>query len=125
MFFLVFWHAFFSCPVTGLSTFSIPCFFYPMTSSSGEANLEDLYADLSLDTEEENPLFELNEQDDAVKNDDFRWSLMGRFLTDESFNVEAMKTTLSSVWRSVKGICIKEISSNLFIFQFFHERDID
>ena len=37
----------------------------------------------------------------------------------------AMKNTLASIWRPVKGVCIKKLSSNLFLFQFFHELDME
>ena len=49
---------------------------------------------------------------------------MGRFLTDRSINGLIMQNTLASVWRHVKGVCIKEIQSNLFLFQFYHELDM-
>ncbi|KAK6156010.1 hypothetical protein DH2020_010258 [Rehmannia glutinosa] len=36
----------------------------------------------------------------------------------------AMKNTIASIWRPVKGVFIKELGPNLFLFQFFHEVDI-
>ena len=35
-----------------------------------------------------------------------------------------MQNTLASIWRPVKGLCIKEIQPNLFLFQFYHKLDI-
>ena len=46
-------------------------------------------------------------------------------MTDRVINLMAMKNTLASIWRPVKGVCIKELSSNLFLFQFFHELDME
>ncbi|XWS66198.1 hypothetical protein CRYUN_Cryun05aG0179300 [Craigia yunnanensis] len=37
----------------------------------------------------------------------------------------AMKNTLASIWRLVKGVCIRDINPALFLFQFFHELDIE
>ncbi|XWS46557.1 hypothetical protein CRYUN_Cryun14cG0078100 [Craigia yunnanensis] len=37
----------------------------------------------------------------------------------------AMKNTLASIWRPVKGVCIRCINPSLFLFQFFHELDIN
>ncbi|XVE94357.1 hypothetical protein REPUB_Repub02eG0002100 [Reevesia pubescens] len=36
-----------------------------------------------------------------------------------------MKNTLVSIWRTVKGVCIKDLPPTLFLFQFFHELDMD
>lgn len=35
-----------------------------------------------------------------------------------------MKNTMASLWRPGRGVCIKELSHTLFLFQFFHEIDI-
>ncbi|XWS10584.1 hypothetical protein CRYUN_Cryun38cG0008900 [Craigia yunnanensis] len=37
----------------------------------------------------------------------------------------AMKNTLASIWRPVKGVCIRDINPSLFLLQFFHELVID
>ena len=50
---------------------------------------------------------------------------MGRFLTDRAINFVAMKNTLASLWRPVKGVHIKDLSPSLFLFQFFHELDVE
>ena len=36
-----------------------------------------------------------------------------------------MKNTLSELWRPVIGVFIRAVSPNLFIFQYFHELDMD
>ena len=48
----------------------------------------------------------------------------GKFLTDKVINFPAMKNTMASVWRPGKGVCIKDLSPSLFLFQFFHEVDV-
>lgn len=50
---------------------------------------------------------------------------VGKFLKDRPINVGAMKSTLASLWRPVKGVSIQEIHPNLFLFQFLHELDMN
>ena len=56
---------------------------------------------------------------------DFNCCLVGCFLTNRPVNLMAMKNTLASIWRPVKGVCIRDIHPSLFLFQFFHELDMD
>ena len=48
-----------------------------------------------------------------------------KFLKERTINIQAMKNTLAALWRLVKGVYIKDLNQNLFLFQFFHERDVD
>ncbi|XWS62033.1 hypothetical protein CRYUN_Cryun07bG0176100 [Craigia yunnanensis] len=79
---------------------------------------------MSLEEEEEAGLM-LEDISDEAAVTDFQWCLAGQFLTDRVINLMAMKNTLASIWRPVKGSYIKELSLTLFLFQFFHELDID
>ena len=94
------------------------------SSSTSIAGIEKLYAKITLEEEEEGGIVfdENTEEEDAI---DFRWCLVGRFLTDCRINISAMKNTLASIWRPVKGVCIKDLWPTLFLFQFFHEMDMD
>ena len=47
------------------------------------------------------------------------WCLVGKFLTDRIINSQAMKSTLSALWRPMKGVFIRDIKPNLFYFSFF------
>ncbi|XP_075486286.1 uncharacterized protein LOC142525885 [Primulina tabacum] len=49
----------------------------------------------------------------------------GRLLTDRSVNFGAMKNRLADIWRPVKGVLIREIEGQVYLFQFFHEFDVD
>ena len=40
-------------------------------------------------------------------------------------NFQAMKTTLSAIWRLVKGVYIQAQKPNLFVFKIFHELDME
>lgn len=41
-----------------------------------------------------------------------------------SYQSDSDEKTLASIWRPVKGVCIKNLNHNLFLFQFFHELDM-
>jgi hypothetical protein len=83
-------------------------------------NLEDL----SLNEEEEEG-FTFNMEDEEESQVDFRWCLVGRFLSNRPFHVNSMKATMADVWRPVKGVKIKDAGNGLFLFQFSHELDME
>ena len=51
--------------------------------------------------------------------------LGGRFLTNKVINFAVIKSTMASLWRPGKGVSIKDLSPTLFLFQFFHEIDVN
>ncbi|KAL8510347.1 hypothetical protein ACS0TY_017236 [Phlomoides rotata] len=50
--------------------------------------------------------------------------LVGRFLTDQTINFNLMKSHMAMIWRSKKGMYVKNIGEGHFIFQFFHVIDL-
>ncbi|KAH9802749.1 reverse transcriptase domain-containing protein [Citrus sinensis] len=95
-------------------------------SNQGAFDLQNECARLQLDEEEEGGLEVVTEVDENQEsiNNDFRYCLVGRFLTDKVVNFAAMKNTMAALWRPGKGVCIKALSPTLFLFQFFHEIDV-
>ena len=96
------------------------------TTTAAETEVMDACAQLLIDEEEEVGLV-FKEDEIQAKSEgrlDLRFCLVGRFLTDKAINFPAMKNTMAALWRPGKGICIKDLSSTLFLFQFFHEVDI-
>ncbi|KAK6125540.1 hypothetical protein DH2020_040719 [Rehmannia glutinosa] len=91
--------------------------------SEKQDSIDELCCRMQLQEEEEGGVC-LDESDDVVQTQEIRWCLVGRFLTERQLNFLAMKNTLASIWRPVKGVFIKELGPNLFLFQFFHELDI-
>lgn len=89
-------------------------------------DLENRCAKVTLEEDEDVGLeiIELEAENGTGMGVDLRWAAIGRFLADKSIRVEAMQQVLAAVWRPVKGLRVKVISNNLFIFQFFHEKDI-
>lgn len=49
--------------------------------------------------------------------------LVGRLVTNRSFNMEAFKCTILMAWGVSKNVLVNAIATNLFVFQFFHWRD--
>ncbi|GLT37624.1 hypothetical protein SLA2020_119290 [Shorea laevis] len=79
---------------------------------------------LSLTTEEEVGV-DL-EDGDAIELATGRSSycLMGTVLIRKRYNKEAMENTPAGVWRPVKGMHMRVLGKNLFVFYFFHPVDM-
>ena len=96
------------------------------TTVVAEAEVREVYSQLSIDEEEEVGLVFKEDEIQAEKEENLnlQFCLVGRFLIDKAINFPAMKNTMAGLWRPGKGICIKDLSPTLFLFQFFHEVDI-
>lgn len=82
---------------------------------------------ITLDEEEEGGLaLEATEEDnqETVHGFDAKLCLMGRFITEGVVNFMAMKQTFAALWRPGRGVHIREIDVNLYLFQFYHVVDI-
>lgn len=102
-----------------LSSFEGVCL-CPFSSLFG---MESIMADLSLSVEEEEDLIiESSTLDTQSHSTDL--CLVGRLLSDRNINFNAMKNRLADLWRPVKGVLIREIGDQKFIFQFFHAMDM-
>lgn len=74
--------------------------------------------------EEENEAFVFEGEVEEEANQ-YELCVMGRFLTERSVNVCAMKTKMADIWRPSMGINIKEIEQGIFLFQFYHMEDMN
>ena len=79
---------------------------------------------LSL-TKEEEEAVEYVEEIPEERKEEIALSLLGKFLTSNTFSTKAMKTIMQAVWRPSRGMVIKELDRNLFLFQFFLKKDKD
>uniref|UniRef100_A0A803QRE7 CCHC-type domain-containing protein n=1 Tax=Cannabis sativa TaxID=3483 RepID=A0A803QRE7_CANSA len=85
------------------------------------------------DTEDEIFRFQIEEEDleevavitgrgdDGI---DDRWCLVGRFLSNRLIDFEKMQNILASLWQPGMGMFVKQLDNNRFLFQFYHEVDI-
>ncbi|XP_010682916.1 uncharacterized protein LOC104897677 [Beta vulgaris subsp. vulgaris] len=81
-----------------------------------------IVSQLTID-DEEDEILDLGALNPSVENK-LSLVLFGRLLTERSFNVEAFKRTITSVWAPSQGLVIRVLSPNFFAFQFFHWRDM-
>ncbi|WOH01895.1 hypothetical protein DCAR_0521281 [Daucus carota subsp. sativus] len=95
-----------------------------MASSSRERNLDEAYANLSLNSDEEDGLI-LEDIPGNEGQEGMERCLVGKFVSTRKVNFMAMQDTLSSIWRPVKGVFMEETDqTNMFLFKFFHDRDM-
>lgn len=85
--------------------------------------MEESFAMISLEEEEQGGItYEENVED--LSEIDTRWCLIGRFLTDSPIDFQAMQHKMASLWRPGRGMYVKQLEPNRFLFQFYHEIDI-
>ncbi|XP_019155810.1 PREDICTED: uncharacterized protein LOC109152623 [Ipomoea nil] len=64
---------------------------------------------------------EISPEDD----EDFRFVLVSKLLTNKIIKFNFMKETMTAVWRLGRGLVVTELAPNLFILQLFHEVDMN
>ena len=74
-------------------------------------------------TAEEEEVFVCDKIVDNDLDDQIALCLVGKLHITTSFNKEAMKNTMCNAWKASKGLIIKDLDANLFIFQFFSMGD--
>uniref|UniRef100_A0A803P3Z9 CCHC-type domain-containing protein n=1 Tax=Cannabis sativa TaxID=3483 RepID=A0A803P3Z9_CANSA len=93
------------------------------SSSQPVFDLNEQYAQISLDDEEEGILIGGEEEGEEFAFDD-RWCLVGKFLTGRTLDFDAMRHMMASLWQPGKGVYIRELDTNRYLFQFYHELDV-
>lgn len=92
-------------------------------SSSGKAIMDE-YANLSINDDDEEGLIlpEIPENNQVIN---YSLWLVGCFLNQKKTNFGAMRDTLSTIWRPVKGVFMEETNTpNVYLFRFFHKLDV-
>lgn len=83
---------------------------------------------ITLEEEEEGGLalegLEEVEQGENFCDYNAKLCLVGRFLSEGVMDFQAMQQTLAALWKPGRGVYIKEVDVNLYLFQFYHEIDI-
>ncbi|XP_060960746.1 uncharacterized protein LOC133031286 [Cannabis sativa] len=93
------------------------------SSSHVDFDLNEQYAQISLEDEEAGVLIGGDDEGDETTFDD-RWCLVRKFLTGRPVDFDAMRHLMASLWQPGKGVFIKELGTNRYLFQFFHELDV-
>lgn len=96
-----------------------------MASTSGLINS---MSNITLDDEEEGGLaleeevFQNAEQVFSGFNPNL--CVVARFISEGNIDFQAMQQTLAALWKPSRGVYIKNLDVNLFLFQFYHEVDV-
>lgn len=95
-----------------------------MASSSNAEKITEEYSNLSITDEDFEGLI-LEDISENGPTEDYSMCVVGSLLTDRKVNFAAMRDTLSSIWKPVKGVFMEEMNvPNLFLFKFFHALDV-
>ncbi|XP_074352198.1 uncharacterized protein LOC141691372 [Apium graveolens] len=84
--------------------------------------MEESFARCSIEDEEQGLVYA--EDSSELSEIDTRWCLVGMFLTESTTDFQAMQHKMASLWRPGKGVYVKQLEPNRFLFQFYHEIDI-
>uniref|UniRef100_A0A803P9C0 CCHC-type domain-containing protein n=1 Tax=Cannabis sativa TaxID=3483 RepID=A0A803P9C0_CANSA len=94
------------------------------SNSKSYQEVEEQYANISLDGEDDGELsIDFLVLEDQVLNVEL--CIVGWFLTSRAIDFEAMRHVMASLWQPGKGVYAKEIDTNCYLFQFFHEIDLE
>ncbi|XP_062094288.1 uncharacterized protein LOC133800347 [Humulus lupulus] len=87
-------------------------------------NLTQQYSNIQLEEEEEEIGLVYGNALATETTLDDRFCLVGKFLTTRSIDFDAMQHMIASLWQPGRGMFAKELDSNRYLFQFYHELDI-
>lgn len=85
--------------------------------------MEEGFAMISNEDEEQGGLI-YKENTEDLSEIDLRWCLVGKFITESTTDFQAMQHKMASLWRPGRGMYVKRLEPNRFLFQFYHELDI-
>ncbi|PPS10808.1 hypothetical protein GOBAR_AA09834 [Gossypium barbadense] len=79
--------------------------------------MEEDLAKLNIIDEEEEAFIE----EASVVERSYQLCLVGRYLTDSVVHLPSMRNTMEDLWHPIGRICISDLRNKRFLFQFFHE----
>ncbi|KAH0734649.1 hypothetical protein KY285_010356 [Solanum tuberosum] len=53
------------------------------------------------------------------------WCMVGHVVTDKFVNPNSLSDAMGKAWRPREGMIVKELGNNVFVFQFFNQREHD
>ncbi|XP_031097099.1 uncharacterized protein At4g02000-like [Ipomoea triloba] len=75
--------------------------------------------------DEEEVEFSIEAGDNSDSLTETPYILVGKLLIEKTTRFNFFRDTMASVWRPKKGMMAREVSSNLYLFYFVHEIDIN
>lgn len=85
-----------------------------------KTHLEKLYANLSIEDEEDGGIVGVEEGQERTDN----FILVEKFLIEKNINFQAMQNVLASLWRSKEGMEVHDIGGYIYSFVFYHIMDL-
>ncbi|MBA0659342.1 hypothetical protein Goklo_011489 [Gossypium klotzschianum] len=82
--------------------------------------MEEGLANLNLLDEEEDAFHE----EATVVDQNYQFCLVGLCLTDSVVHFPSLCNTMADLWHPIGGICILDLGDKRFLFQFFHDADV-
>ncbi|XP_073271467.1 uncharacterized protein [Primulina huaijiensis] len=92
--------------------------------SQVETKMENSLADLSLSVEVEEDL-QIGPSNIEHHIESSETCLVGRFLQTKHIHFQSMQNRMAEIWRPVKGVFVREIGDQRYLFHFFHEFDME
>lgn len=84
-------------------------------------NLEEMYARMTLEEEEEGGVIVGKEE---IQHSKKTYVLIEKFMTDKNINFQAMQNILASLWRPKEGVEIHDLGGQRYSFVFFYILDV-
>uniref|UniRef100_A0A803NYV8 DUF4283 domain-containing protein n=1 Tax=Cannabis sativa TaxID=3483 RepID=A0A803NYV8_CANSA len=94
------------------------------SSSTLYKDIEDQYASITLEGED-NSDFAFDFVEEGEQPIDEKWCIVGRFLTERAIDFDVMRHMMASLFQPGKGMYVKELKPNRYLFQFYHEIDLE
>lgn len=82
--------------------------------------LEEKYVKITPEDEEIGGI-SYGDEDESLSEIDIRSCLVGHFLP---IDFQVMQHKMASSWKLGRGMYVKKIENNLYLFQFYHDIDI-
>ncbi|MBA0732810.1 hypothetical protein Gogos_016876 [Gossypium gossypioides] len=82
--------------------------------------MEDEMANLNLADEEE----EAFQEEVTEVKEDFRFCLVGSYLTDSVVHFSSLRNTVADLWHPIGGIAITNLSEKYYFFKFFYDIEL-
>lgn len=77
--------------------------------------IEESFANIRIEEEEEGGL-SYEETTEDLSELDARWCLVGKFITDSNIDFQVMQHKMASLWRLGRGLYVKELERNIYIY---------
>lgn len=91
-------------------------------------SLTNAMNNITLEDEEEGGLAvgeeAIHNTEQLINGFDAKLCVVARFITEGNVDFQAMQQTLAALWKPGMGVYIKDLETNLFLFQFYHEVDV-